>query len=74
MQPYSDNSWKITDPFSGNKRKNIMKYVHIVIIVHLFLFLPTSSTYLGMHLSLIENHHQNNQGLWGEIDPVPQSN
>ena len=44
-----------------------MKYVHIVIIVII-------SIYLGMHLNLIENHHQNNQGLWGEIDPVPQSN
>ena len=29
---------KKTDPFSGNKRKNIMKYVHIVINVHLFIF------------------------------------
>lgn len=39
LRPYSDNSCKKkTDPFSGNKRKNIMKYEHIVIIVHLFIF------------------------------------
>lgn len=50
-----------------------MKYVHIVIIEQLFIFcLYTSSIHLGMHLNLIENHQQNNHGLWGEIDPVPQ--
>ena len=39
LRPYSDNSWKKKiDPFSGNKRKNIMKYIHIVIIVDLFIF------------------------------------